>query len=167
MIRSILAALSLSFVLASATAHAKDIDGPPGSNVKVYVPDSWKTDGGAQGSQGLVMAVSPDDKAAMLYAVVEAKNFDAAMQMLDGIVSKVFKDAKIEKGGKVTVNGMAGLAFGATGKAVDDGKPASAVALILQPNATHVLFAIGMAHSDVKSKYKAEFDKALAGIRKQ
>jgi hypothetical protein len=166
MIRSLI--VSFVIVLAAATAaDAKTIPGPPGSNAEVYVPDGWTLSGDAKGSEGLVLAISKDQKAGMLYAVVEAKNFDAALKVLDGILDKVIKDAKIAQGGKVTVNGMPGVAFAGTGKAADDGAPVSVVAIILQPNSTHVLFAIGMAHDDVKAKYKGEFDKALAGIRKK
>jgi len=159
--------VSLVVVVAASTARADDVPCPAGANCSVYVPSGWKKDAAAQGSQALLIAVSPDDKAGLLYTVVEAKNFDAALGMIDAILGKVVKDAKVEKGGKLTVNGIPALGFTGSGKSADDGKAVSLAAVILQPNPTHVLFAIAMTHNEVKAKYKAEFDKALAGIKKQ
>jgi len=165
MIRALL--VSFAIIATTAAARADQIPGPPGSEVSVYTPPGWARDGGAQGSQALLLAVSPGKDAALFYAVVEAKNIAAAMQLIDGLLGKIITGAKVEQGGKLTVNGMAAVAFTGSGKAVEGGKPSSLAAVILQPNATHVLFAIAMAHNDVMPKYKAEFDKALAGIKKQ
>lgn len=158
---------SILFAVASTTtAFADELAGPPGSGVTVYSPHGWKTQAAQQGSEAILLSVAPTEEAGLFYAVVEAKNFDAATQGIDKILSLAIKDVKVEKAGKITVNGMPALAFGGKGTAVDNGKAVTLALVLLQPNADHVLFAVAMAQTDKKSAYKAEFDKALAGIKK-
>jgi hypothetical protein len=146
-------------------AIADEVAGPKGSNTKIYVPKGWKVDAAEEGSQAMLLAVHSSLKAGLLYVVVEAKNVEAAGTLIDGIVGKVVSDAKITAGGPVTVNGFAGLAFKATGKAVDDKKPVVLRALMLDTKSNHVLFAIAMVHTDVQAKFEPELKAALAGIK--
>jgi hypothetical protein len=157
--------IGLTLATAATPAIADEVAGPKGSNTKIYVPKGWKVDAAEEGSQAMLLAVHSSLKAGLLYVVVEAKNVEAAGTLIDGIVGKVVSDAKITAGGPVTVNGFAGLAFKATGKAVDDKKPVVLRALMLDTKSNHVLFAIAMVHTDVQAKFEPELKAALAGIK--
>jgi hypothetical protein len=152
--------------LASTTARAEMIDGPDGSHVRVYKPKDWAAQAAVQGTEALMVAIAPANDAAVIYAVAEAKNADAGLKFLDDFTGKLIKNPKITKGSKVTIAGMPGIGFGATATAVDGGKPVEVVAVILQVNDSHVLFAIAMSHADARGKYKADLEKALSGIQK-
>lgn len=163
---TLLSLITLLFVAAGSVASADTIPGPAGSNVTVYSPKGWKTQAAEDGGNAILVAVSPKDDAALLYAVVTAKDADAALAIVDGVLGKMVKDVQIKQGGKTKVDGMPALALVGTGTSVDDGKPVSLGAVIVKTNDDHMLFAVGIAQSDRQSAYKKEFKKALAGIKR-
>jgi hypothetical protein len=149
----------------STPASADTVAGPPGSNVTVYTPKGWKTEAAEQNGNALLVAGAPKDDAALLYAVITAKDAEAAMSVVDGVIALMVKDIVLEKGGATKVSGMPALALKGSGTAVDGGKPVTFGAVIVQTSADHVLFAVALAHADRAKAYAKEFKKALAGIK--
>jgi hypothetical protein len=158
--------IAVVFLLAATPAFAKDIDGPKGSKVKVWAPDGYKMDAVEQNGEALMIAIDPKENAGFIWAAVDAKSVDAATKVLDGIVGKVVKGAKVEKGGAVKLNGIDGLAFKGSGTAIDGGDAVTLSVLILQPTAGKALFVVAMVKTAKKADYKTTFEKVLAGIRK-
>ena len=163
--RLILSVATVLFAVTEAPALADTVPGPAGSDVTVYAPSGWKTQAAEHGGNAILVAVAPKEDAALLYAVVTAKDAGAAMAIVDDVMATMVTDVKVTKGAKTKVGGMPALALAGTGTAVDGGKPVSLAAVLVKTNADHMLIAVGLAHTDQKRAYAGEFKKALAGIR--
>jgi hypothetical protein len=162
-----IALVATLLAIAAAPARADRVAGPAGSDFTVDVPKGWTSQAAQQGSEAILISVSPKQDAGLVFAAVEAKNFDNAVKLIDEILGAVVTDPKVTKGGAVTINGMQGLALGGTATAKDDGKPVTLGAVIVQTNATHVGIAIGMVHTAVKAEYKAALEAGLSGLKRK
>lgn len=162
--RIITIALALCALIATVTtAAADDRPGPPGSGVQVHVPTGWKTSQVGQGGEGLLVSLSPDQEASVMFAVAESANLKKAVKALDGFLGKFVTGAKMGKAKKVTVNGMPALMSKGVGKA-DAGDVAIAVVIAETPTGK-ALFVIGLVNAAKLGAYKATLAEVLAGVR--
>jgi hypothetical protein len=164
-----LSLIALAVVMAvsmPALAEKKQVSS---AKVEFEVPTGWKATGKGDAKEGVLVAVSPDQEASIIFAVSEAENMEKAIKALDAMLGKVVINAKTAKAGKVTVNGMEGLAAkgAAQVKVKDKAIDVKTAVLILKTKANKILFVIGIVNAAKKDAYKATFDEVIKSIKPQ
>lgn len=160
--RSILLSFLLVLGLVSH-AFAGNLAGPPGSGVRVYVPDGWKTTTTGTDKDGVLLAMEPREEAMLMYALADAKDLAKAVKGLDAFLGKFITGGKMTKAGKIKLNGMNALASKGTGKV--EGKTVAIAVFIVETPTGKALFTVGIVDDAKKDAYKATLDQVIAGLR--
>lgn len=152
--------LMLVCALGSAAAERKTV---LGSGVAFDVPTGWRSAEKSVDGEALVVALSPDEEASVIFAVSEAANADKAIRALDGALAKFVSGAKLQKARKAKLNGMRALVMGGSGAV--NGSPVKLAVTIVETPTKKVLFVIGLVNAAKAKAYRKTLDELLAGIK--
>lgn len=129
------------------------------SGVVVDIPGSWTVSGDANS----LNAQTKDGEAGMYFIVMPAESMEAALNALDGELSKTVQGLTHGEAQQTTVNGM--QAVSVDGKGQVDGTPVEVGVLVVQTPKNKVLLVFGIVSESGAKKHQKHLMRIIRGIK--
>ena len=134
------------------------------AGVKVLVPSGWKQ----EKEDNLLVINSPDGNVEIFFLVIDAADFETAVNALDEELNKVIRNATFEdKVEELTLDGMSAISLDGVG--IDDEtnvKVELSVTVIDCPKNNKFMFLVGAGTPASLQKNEAALVKIFSGLKK-
>lgn len=159
-ITKVLSAITLVAIIAAAGSLSAKQYPHEEAGVSVNVPNNWDVDG----DNDSLEASSPDEMTFLFFQVLEAKNFEAAMQELVSSIQEEVDnfqpDGKLEER---NLNGMNALVGDATGKI--EGTPVELGVVIVESPSGKYIMVFGLTAAPDNNPYKKQVMQIMNSLK--
>ncbi len=157
-LRTLIFALALTFAfpaisMAETFEHAE-------SGVQFESPNGWQS----QVEEGALIIAPKDGSIALVFDVIDAKDLDMALEVLEKELSSQFTNIKVKGDAETAkINGMMAVAVEADAKL--EGAPVKLGLMLMETKSGKVLLALSFGEPKSMTKYESELVKILMSIK--
>ena len=155
-----LATFALTIAGAAATAHAETLVHEE-AGVQMWVPDDWD-----QESDEDMILLSPkgDDVVNVMLVVVDASELEAAVEVLETVLSEIVPNAEqVEEPQQVVIEGMPAMLLEARGEI--EGSPRNVALALIETPKDKVLIVLALGTPEDAERHGPTLEKMLNSLK--